>query len=42
VGLGLVIVVAADELLGGALELISAPGRGTTVRLVIPLHPAPA
>jgi signal transduction histidine kinase len=28
------------ELLGGRLELTSAPGRGTTVRLSIPYLPA--
>ena len=41
-GLGLAGMAERAELLGGALELISAPGRGTTVRLVIPFHPAPA
>jgi signal transduction histidine kinase len=29
------------ELLGGRLELISSPGRGTTIRLVVPLSPDP-
>jgi two-component system, NarL family, sensor kinase len=41
-GLGLAGMAERAELLGGALELISAPGRGTMVRLVIPFHPAPA
>jgi two-component system, NarL family, sensor kinase len=41
-GFGLPGMAERAELLGGALELISAPGRGTTVRLVIPLRQAPA
>ena len=40
-GFGLPGMAERAELLGGALELISAAGRGTTVRLVIPLRPAP-
>jgi two-component system NarL family sensor kinase len=40
-GFGLPGMAERAELLGGTLELISAPGRGTTVRLVIPLRPAP-
>ena len=38
-GFGLAGMAERAELLGGALELISAPGRGTTVRLVIPVRP---
>ncbi len=36
-GFGLSGMAERAELLGGKLELISAPGRGTTVRLVLPL-----
>jgi two-component system, NarL family, sensor kinase len=41
-GFGLPGMAERAELLGGALELVSAPGRGTTVRLVIPLEPPAA
>ncbi len=40
-GFGLGGMAERAELLGGTLELVSAPGRGTTVRLVIPSRPAP-
>ncbi len=40
-GFGLPGMADRAELLGGTLELVSAPGRGTTVRLVIPLRPVP-
>jgi signal transduction histidine kinase len=40
-GFGLSGMRERAELLGGRLELISAPGRGTTVRLVVPLSPDP-
>jgi PAS domain S-box-containing protein len=36
VGLGLAIAKAATDALGGSLELRSAPGRGTTVRVSLP------
>jgi signal transduction histidine kinase len=35
-GVGLAIVQQAVTALGGALELDSAPGRGTTARLIFP------
>jgi signal transduction histidine kinase len=38
-GYGLSGMQERAELLGGTLELVSAPGRGTMVRLVIPFHP---
>ena len=38
-GLGLAGMRERAELLGGALELISAPGHGTTVRLAVPFTP---
>jgi len=41
-GFGLPGMAERAELLGGTLELISAPGRGTTVRLVIPFRPPAA
>lgn len=40
-GFGLSGMRERAELLGGRLELISAPSRGTTVRLVVPLSPDP-
>jgi signal transduction histidine kinase len=40
-GFGLSGMRKRAELLGGKLELSSTPGRGTTVRLVVPLGPAP-
>jgi two-component system NarL family sensor kinase len=39
-GLGLAGMRERAELLGGTLELSSAPGRGTTVRLGVPFTPA--
>jgi signal transduction histidine kinase len=39
-GFGLPGMRERAELLGGRLELSSAPGRGTTVRLAVPLSPA--
>jgi two-component system, NarL family, sensor kinase len=39
-GFGLSGMRERAELLGGRLELTSAPGRGTTVRLSIPFLPA--
>ena len=38
-GLGLAGMRERAELLGGTLELISAPARGTTVKLAVPLSP---
>jgi len=38
-GLGLAGMRERAELLGGTLELISAPGRGTAVRLAVPFTP---
>jgi len=38
-GLGLAGMRERAELLGGTLELVSAPGRGTTVRLAVPFTP---
>ena len=38
-GLGLAGMRERAELLGGNLELTSAPGRGTTVRLAVPFTP---
>jgi two-component system NarL family sensor kinase len=40
-GFGLSGMRERAELLGGRLELVSAPGRGTTVRLVLPFVPQP-
>jgi two-component system, NarL family, sensor kinase len=39
-GFGLSGMRERAELLGGKLELSSSPGRGTTVRLILPLSPA--
>jgi signal transduction histidine kinase len=41
-GLGLAIVKKVMDLHGGEIEIDSAPGRGTTIRLVIPRSPLPA
>ncbi len=41
-GFGLSGMRERAELLGGTLKLISAPGRGTTVRLVLPVAPSSA
>lgn len=41
-GFGLAGMRERAELLGGKLELSSAPGRGTTVRLSVPLSPPPS
>ena len=42
-GLGLVICRRLADLMGGTIEMDSAPGRGTTMRLVVPLpHTDPA
>jgi two-component system, NarL family, sensor kinase len=41
-GLGLPGMRERAELLGGDLVISSAPGRGTTVRLTVPLRPVPA
>ncbi|MEO1234891.1 MAG: ATP-binding protein, partial [Myxococcota bacterium] len=40
-GLGLTLVEAAVERMGGALRLASEPGAGTTVEVELPLDPAP-
>jgi signal transduction histidine kinase len=39
-GLGMAIVKKLMDLHGGEIEIDSAPGRGTTVRLVLPRAPA--
>jgi PAS domain S-box-containing protein len=41
-GLGMAIVKKIMDLHGGEIEVDSAPGRGTTIRLVIPRSPLPA
>jgi signal transduction histidine kinase len=43
-GLGMAIVKKIMDLHGGEIEIVSQPGRGTTVRLIIPgvVTPAPA
>jgi two-component system OmpR family sensor kinase len=40
-GLGLAIVQATVLAHGGAVALTTAPGAGTTVRIELPLRPAP-
>jgi len=40
-GLGLVICKQLSELMGGSLELTSEEGKGTSVRLIVPLFAAP-
>src|SRR5438128_1146773 len=41
-GLGLAIVKKIMDLHGGEIEIDSAPGQGTTIRLIIPRSPLPA
>ena len=41
-GLGLAICRRLAELMGGEVSMESEPGRGTSMRLVVPLQPAPA
>jgi len=41
-GLGMAIVKKIMDLHGGEIDIDSVPGRGTTVRLVIPRSPVPA
>jgi len=41
-GLGLAICRRFAELMGGEVTMESEPGRGTTMRLLVPLQPAPA
>jgi len=41
-GLGMAIVKKIMELHGGEIDIDSVPGRGTTVRLIIPRSPVPA
>ena len=41
-GLGMAIVKKIMDLHGGEIEIDSVPGRGTTIRLVIPRSPLPA
>jgi two-component system sensor histidine kinase RegB len=40
-GLGLYLARAQVRQLGGTVDLHSAPGRGTVVEIVVPLHPEP-
>jgi two-component system sensor histidine kinase UhpB len=40
-GLGLSGMRERALLVGGSLEIDSSPGKGTTVKLVVPVHPAP-
>jgi len=40
-GLGLYLARAQLRQLGGTLELESSPGRGTTLRMILPIHPDP-
>lgn len=41
-GLGLAMVYSTTEQMGGAVEVQSTPGKGTTFTLYLPLHHAPA
>jgi PAS domain S-box-containing protein len=40
-GLGLAVVQGITRAHGGAINLVSAPGRGTTVRILLPFAPLP-
>ncbi|WP_045221605.1 ATP-binding response regulator [Desulfonatronum thioautotrophicum] len=42
IGMGLTLAKGLAELMGGALELTSEPGRGVTARLTLPFQPAGA
>jgi signal transduction histidine kinase len=40
-GLGLAIVRQLAEAMGGAVEVVSVPGQGTTISALVPLRPPP-